>query len=65
MRPGPPGGGDDIMAFRFDKLTLKSQEAVQRAQAVAQERGHPAAGAACHLLVALLDPDQAVVRRAC
>ena len=49
------------MAFRFDKLTLKSQEAVQRAQAVAQERGHQRLEP-LHLLVALLDPDQAVVR---
>jgi ATP-dependent Clp protease ATP-binding subunit ClpB len=49
------------MAFRFDKLTLKSQEAVQRAQAVAQERGHQRLEP-IHLLVALLDPDQAVVR---
>jgi ATP-dependent Clp protease ATP-binding subunit ClpB len=49
------------MAFRFDKLTLKSQEAVQRAQAVAQERGHQRLEP-MHLLVALLDPDQSVVR---
>src|SRR4051794_30396536 len=49
------------MAFRFDKLTLKSQEAVQKAQAVAQERGHQRVEP-MHLLVALLDPDQAVVR---
>src|SRR5437870_3948691 len=49
------------MAFRFDKLTLKSQEAVQRAQAIAQERGHQRLEP-MHLLVALLDPDQAVVR---
>jgi ATP-dependent Clp protease ATP-binding subunit ClpB len=49
------------MAFRFDKLTLKSQEAVQRAQAVAQERNHQRLEP-MHLLVALLDPDQSVVR---
>ncbi len=49
------------MAFRFDKLTPKSQEAVQRAQAMAQERGHRRLEP-IHLLVALLDPDQAVVR---
>jgi ATP-dependent Clp protease ATP-binding subunit ClpB len=49
------------MAFRFDKLTLKSQEAVQKAQSVAQERGHQRLEP-IHLLVALLDPDQAVVR---
>ena len=28
------------MAFRFDRLTLKSQEAVQRANELAKERGH-------------------------
>ena len=49
------------MAFRFDQLTLKSQEAVQQAQTLAQERGHPRLEA-MHLLVALLHPDQQVVR---
>ena len=49
------------MAFRFEKLTLKSQEAVQKAQALAQERGHQRLEP-MHLLAALLDPDQAVVR---
>src|SRR5271166_594972 len=49
------------MAFRFDQLTLKSQEAVQQAQALAQERGHPRLEP-MHLLAALLQPDQQVVR---
>ncbi|HEX8203630.1 MAG TPA: ATP-dependent chaperone ClpB, partial [Isosphaeraceae bacterium] len=49
------------MAFRFEKLTLKSQEAVQRAQAVAQERQHQRLEP-MHLLVGLLDPEQTVVR---
>src|SRR5262245_55231040 len=49
------------MAFRFDQLTLKSQEAVQHAQALAQERGHPRLEP-MHLLAALLHPDQQVVR---
>src|SRR4051794_12276127 len=49
------------MAFRFEKLTLKSQEAVQKAQDVARERGHQRLEP-MHLLVALLDPDQSVVR---
>ncbi len=48
------------MAFRFDQLTLKSQEAVQEAQKLAQERGHPRLEP-MHLLVALLHPDQQVV----
>ena len=49
------------MAFRFDKLTLKSQEAVQRAQDLATDRGHQRLEP-MHLLAALLDPEQAVVR---
>ncbi|SIO64977.1 ATP-dependent Clp protease ATP-binding subunit ClpB [Singulisphaera sp. GP187] len=49
------------MAFRFEKLTLKSQEAVQRAQELAKERGHQRLEP-MHLLAALLDPDQAVIR---
>ena len=48
------------MAFRFDQLTLKSQEAVKQAQTLAQERGHPRLEP-MHLLVALLHPDQQVV----
>src|ERR1700686_2753559 len=49
------------MAYRFEQLTLKSQEAVQKAHALAQERGHPRLEA-MHLLVALLQPEQQVVR---
>ena len=49
------------MAFRFDKLTLKSQEAVQKAQDIAKDKGHQRLEP-MHLLAALLDPDQAVVR---
>ncbi len=49
------------MAFRFDKLTLKSQEAVNKAQDVARQHGNQRLEP-MHLLVALLDPDQAVVR---
>ncbi len=49
------------MAFRFDRLTLKSQEAVQRAQGLARDRGHQRLEP-MHLLAALLEPDQAVVR---
>ena len=49
------------MAFRFDQLTLKSQEAVQHAQSLAAtvgiQRLEP-----MHLLAALLDPEQQVVR---
>ena len=47
------------MAFRFDKLTIKSQEAVQRAQQLAHDRGNPQIEA-LHLLAALLDEEQGV-----
>ena len=49
------------MAFRSDKLTLKSQEAVQGAQGLARDRGHQRLEP-MHLLAALLDRDQGVVR---
>ncbi len=49
------------MAFRFDKLTHRSQEAVQKSQDLARDRGHQRIEP-MHLLVALLDPDQTVVR---
>ncbi|HWE40713.1 MAG TPA: ATP-dependent chaperone ClpB [Isosphaeraceae bacterium] len=49
------------MAFRFDRLTLKSQEALQRAQELARDRGHQRLEP-MHLLAALLDPEQTVVR---
>ena len=42
------------MAFRMDKLTIKAQEAVQRAQSLAMDRGH-AEVRPLHLLAALLD----------
>jgi ATP-dependent Clp protease ATP-binding subunit ClpB len=49
------------MAFRFEQLTQKSQEAVQGAESLARERGHQRIEP-MHLLAALLDPDQQVVR---
>jgi ATP-dependent Clp protease ATP-binding subunit ClpB len=49
------------MAFRFDKLTHKSQEAVSKAQELARDRGHQRLEP-LHLLVALLDPDQSLVQ---
>jgi ATP-dependent Clp protease ATP-binding subunit ClpB len=48
------------MAFRFEQLTLKSQEAVQEAQTLARDRGHQRIEP-LHLLAALLHPDQQVV----
>jgi ATP-dependent Clp protease ATP-binding subunit ClpB len=49
------------MAFSFDKLTVKSQEAIRQAQALAQERSNQRLEP-MHLLLALLDPEQVVVR---
>ena len=49
------------MAFRFEKLTLKAQEAVQQAQELAAASGH-AQLQPLHLLKALLDEREGVVR---
>ena len=49
------------MTFRFDKLTLKAQEAVQRAQHLAEEERHQQL-IPLHLLKSLLDEEQGVVR---
>jgi ATP-dependent Clp protease ATP-binding subunit ClpB len=49
------------MAFRLDKLTVKSQEAVQRAQTLATDKGHPEMDP-LHLLAALLDENDGVAR---
>jgi ATP-dependent Clp protease ATP-binding subunit ClpB len=49
------------MAFRFDKLTLKAQEAIQRAQELAADAGNPQIEP-MHLLASLLDESEGVVR---
>jgi ATP-dependent Clp protease ATP-binding subunit ClpB len=49
------------MAFRFDKFTLKAQEAVQRAQELAADAGNPQIDP-LHLLSALLSEEEGVVR---
>ena len=49
------------MAFRHDKLTVKAQEAVQSAQQFAESQGHPQL-MPLHLLKALLDEQQGIVR---
>ncbi|MFM9960773.1 MAG: ATP-dependent chaperone ClpB [Planctomycetaceae bacterium] len=49
------------MAFRFDKLTVKSQEAVQKAQSEAENLGHQQLQP-LHLLKALLADEQGIVR---
>ncbi|WP_425400332.1 ATP-dependent chaperone ClpB [Aeoliella sp.] len=49
------------MAFRFDKLTLKAQEAVQRAQELAADAGNPQIEP-LHLLSSLLAETEGIVR---
>ena len=49
------------MAFRFEKLTVKGQEALQRAQEIAEQHGHQQLSP-LHLLKALLDEEQGIVR---
>jgi ATP-dependent Clp protease ATP-binding subunit ClpB len=49
------------MAFRFDKLTIKAQEAVAAAQSLALEHGHPELDV-LHLLSALLAESEGVVQ---
>ena len=49
------------MAFRFDKFTIKAQEAVQRAQDLAADAGNPQIDA-LHLLGASLSESEGVVR---
>jgi ATP-dependent Clp protease ATP-binding subunit ClpB len=48
------------MAFRFDKLTIKAQEAVAGAQSLALEHGHPEVDV-LHLISALLSETEGVV----
>lgn len=48
------------MAFRFEKLTVKSQEAVAAAQSLAQTEGHAELDS-LHLLAALLEDNEGVV----
>jgi len=48
------------MAFRFDKLTLKAQEAVARAQELATDRGHAQIDP-LHLLAAMLSETDGIV----
>src|SRR5262245_36624348 len=49
------------MAIRFDRFTLKAQEATQRAQAIAQQQGHQQLDP-LHLLASLLAEEQGIVR---
>ena len=49
------------MAFRFDKFTIKAQEAVQRAVDLAADRGNPQT-TPVHLLQALVSEQEGIVR---
>ncbi len=49
------------MTFRFEKLTIKAQEAVVAAQNLATERGNPQVDSV-HLLSALLDESDGIVK---
>ena len=49
------------MPFQFDKLTIKAQETIVRAQSMATDQGHPAIEA-IHLLAALLNESAGIVR---
>jgi len=49
------------MPFRFDKFTIKAQEAVQRAQELAAERGNPQVEP-LHLLASLLAEEEGIVK---
>jgi len=48
------------MPFRFDKLTIKAQEAVQRAQELAAQRGNPQVEP-LHLLAGLVSESEGIV----
>src|ERR1700760_507087 len=48
------------MAIRWDKFTVKAQEAVQRANELASEHGNPELQPA-HLLAALLEDKEGIV----
>jgi len=49
------------MAIRFEKFTIKAQEALQRAQALAADRGNPQIEA-IHLLAALVQETEGAIR---
>ncbi|MCA9198445.1 MAG: AAA family ATPase, partial [Planctomycetales bacterium] len=49
------------MTFRFEKFTIKAQEAVSRAQGIATQEGHPQMEA-IHLLAGLLQEEDGLVK---
>ena len=48
------------MAIRWDKFTLKSQEAIQKASSLANENGQPEV-VPMHLLTALLEDKEGII----
>ena len=48
------------MAIRWDKFTLKSQEAIQQASSLANENGQPEV-VPMHLLMALLEDKEGII----
>src|ERR1035441_4405824 len=58
---GPPAIIQEyVMAIRWDKLTVKAQEAVQRANDLASEHGNPELQPV-HILAALLEDHEGIV----
>src|SRR2546422_4030323 len=49
------------MAIRFDKLTIKAQEALQREQSLTSDRGNPQIEP-IHLLASLADETEGAIR---
>jgi ATP-dependent Clp protease ATP-binding subunit ClpB len=60
VQDGLVGQENRNMAIRWDKFTLKSQEAIQQASSLANEHGQPEV-APMHLLMALLEDKEGII----
>ncbi len=60
VQDGLVGQEDRNMAIRWDKFTLKSQEAIQQASSLANENGQPEV-LPMHLLMALLEDKEGII----
>jgi ATP-dependent Clp protease ATP-binding subunit ClpB len=60
VQDGLVGQENKNMAIRWDKFTLKSQEAIQQASSLANENGQPEV-APMHLLMALLEDKEGII----
>jgi ATP-dependent Clp protease ATP-binding subunit ClpB len=60
VQDGLVGQENRNMAIRWDKFTLKSQEAIQQASSLANENGQPEV-APMHLLMALLEDKEGII----